>query len=263
MQRGRDFYFDTFHIQIVCTRFDASNQPKRRRLFKKAGAKLDRLGLSEVTPEEFADHIASEFSKIPDLVVVDVCAGLGGNTIAFSKLKNCKKIYAVDVDRGRLEKARFNAEEIYKIPPGLVTWVIEDFCESVKRMSIVNPAVFISPPWGGKTSNKTHFNLMGNSLLRDLTQAALHLKPRILTLYLPKSVFLSEIAELGKDLGFDDARVDILKVGEDAKATVVHFLREKLTLRMPLLLQKTAAAAVCRAGVPGILGKFLSSISFR
>lgn len=258
-----DFYLDDFYIRARYSVFELSAQKKLRRLFKRPGVKVDRLGLSEITPEDFADHIAEEFSRIPDLVVIDVCAGLGGNTIAFAKLKNCRKVFAVDVDAGRLGKAKYNAEEIYKVSPGLVTWLNDDFCDSSRSISCDSPVVFISPPWGGKNANKHTFDLLGNSLVRDLTRAAIGLKPQILALYLPKFVYLAEIATLGKALGFANCVLDILSLGPEPKATVVYFTREKRGGSIPVLLQRTVAAAVYRAGVPGILGKFLASISFR
>jgi len=252
-----NYEFGSFILKLEISDFPRSTVSKRKRLFSKAGAKMDNLGLSEVTPENFANHIAQEFSKIPDARIVDVCAGLGGNTIAFARLKNAREISAVDVDGARLEKAKFNANEIYNIPPGIIRWVVSDFCET-EFVSV--SAVFISPPWGGKGSNNAIFRILENRLLLDLAAAGAKISDR-LSLYLPRFIFLEEIAQLGNRLGFSWARVDVLTVAGKSKATVVHFRREKFLV--PALGGRTPGAAVARAGIPGIIGKFVTAVSIR
>lgn len=60
------------------------------------GIELDEESWFSVTPEAIAEHHASRCGG-SDKVILDVCCGAGGNTIAFAKV--CKRVIAVDIDQ--------------------------------------------------------------------------------------------------------------------------------------------------------------------
>ena len=68
------------------------------------GVRMDREGWFSVTPEVLAAHIAERCRC--DLIV-DAFAGVGGNAIQFAF--SCERVYAIDLDDGRLQIARHNA----------------------------------------------------------------------------------------------------------------------------------------------------------
>ena len=79
---------------------------QRYMLFSKydEGVRLDQEGWYSVTPEVMAAHIAERCRC--DLIV-DAFAGVGGNAIQFAF--SCERVYAIDLDDGRLQIARHNA----------------------------------------------------------------------------------------------------------------------------------------------------------
>lgn len=103
---------------------------QRRRLFSKfdLGIQLDQEGWFSVTPEQIADHVATETlenirSKEPQpVVVLDAFGGCGGNSIAFAKRPDVGKVISVDIDRQRLKLAAQNAS-IYGIPKDKLIFV--------------------------------------------------------------------------------------------------------------------------------------------
>jgi trimethylguanosine synthase len=155
---------------------------QRKRLFVKydQGIQLDREGWYSVTPEAIANHIARRMvAGNNGMVVLDACAGVGGNAIAFARRPEVSLVVCVDNDDARLRIAANNCS-VYGIPRDKVVFVHADVCqvlasykngkriadaESSKRVAMGTEkeyaysgldllpetldAVFLSPPWGG------------------------------------------------------------------------------------------------------------------
>jgi predicted RNA methylase len=157
---------------------------QRKRLFVKfdQGIQLDREGWYSVTPEAIANHIARRMvaGAGNGMVVLDACAGVGGNAIAFARRPEVSLVVCVDTDDARLRIAANNCS-VYDIPRDKVVFVNADACQVLasykngKRITDVESskaaatetekkyayssgidllpetldAVFLSPPWGG------------------------------------------------------------------------------------------------------------------
>jgi trimethylguanosine synthase len=155
---------------------------QRKRLFVKydQGIQLDREGWYSVTPEAIANHIARRMvAGNNGMVVLDACAGVGGNAIAFARRPEVSLVVCVDNDDARLRIAANNCS-VYGIPRDKVVFVHADCCqvlasykngkriedaESSKSVAMGTEkeyaysgldllpetldAVFLSPPWGG------------------------------------------------------------------------------------------------------------------
>jgi trimethylguanosine synthase len=157
---------------------------QRKRLFVKydQGIQLDREGWYSVTPEAIANHIARRMvaGAGNGMVVLDACAGVGGNVIAFARRPEVSLVVCVDTDDARLRIAANNCS-VYGIPRDKVVFVNADACQVLasykngKRIADVESsktveketekeyayssgldllpetldAVFLSPPWGG------------------------------------------------------------------------------------------------------------------
>jgi hypothetical protein len=65
---------------------------------------LDPTGLEQATSEPVARHKAQRFS---DGIVVDLCAGIGGDTVALAERAH---VLAVDIDFGMCRRCRWNAQ---------------------------------------------------------------------------------------------------------------------------------------------------------
>jgi trimethylguanosine synthase len=113
----------------------------RYELFSKfdSGIQTDAEGLYSVTPEKVAQEIAR---NIKTEVIADAFCGVGGSAIAFAS--HCKKVYALDINRPRLEMAKHNAS-IYGRTN--IEFIEGDFLEIAPHLRA--DTVFLDPPWGG------------------------------------------------------------------------------------------------------------------
>ena len=79
------------------------------------------IGWYSVTPEDLAYFIS--YIAGPDSVCIDPFSGSGGNVIQFSK--NCKKVYAVDIDINKIEICKNNCK-VYDCPNN-INLILSDF----------------------------------------------------------------------------------------------------------------------------------------
>jgi hypothetical protein len=85
-------------------------------------------------------------------------------------------------------------------------------------------AVFMSPPWGGKTQMAS-FKLLETPLIVDLFRHAWSFSD-VVAIYLPKSVTVEELLQLpGEDVMFDQLQVERLTYGGKPKTTVAIYRR--------------------------------------
>ena len=86
-------------IEIACARL------KGKEKFKDAGKLFMTLNdLRFATSEEIADYRAK---RLKCDTIVDLCSGIGSQSIAFSK--QCKKVYSIEIDPRKIEYAKKNA----------------------------------------------------------------------------------------------------------------------------------------------------------
>ncbi|KAJ2689336.1 Trimethylguanosine synthase [Coemansia spiralis] len=124
------------------------------------GIAIDEEGWYSVTPEAIAEDTAERVAqlhnqrKLPGrkqrratdfgrICIVEAFCGVGGNAIKFAEW--CEHVIAIDIDPGRLEMARHNAE-IYGVADR-IEFVLGDFYQLAPMLKA--DVVFMSPPWGG------------------------------------------------------------------------------------------------------------------
>lgn len=169
------------------------------------GIHIDEEGWYSVTPEVIADHIAAEAHSIAltnktdhdtPVVVLDAFCGVGGNTIQFAK--RFDRVIAVDLDAGRLEMARHNAQiyglsERIRFIQGDVFSVLPDLADEGIDV------VFMSPPWGGPDYINRPVFCPRNDLLEkrgvELFQLGRSVSKNLI-LFLPRQTDIFAIAEM-------------------------------------------------------------------
>jgi hypothetical protein len=134
------------------------------------GIRIDREGWYEATPESLAEHIAKKMTTKG--VIVDGFCGVGGNTIAFSKLGVCSQVVAADLDADRVEMCRHNAA-VYGFDVEQRIDFVDGSCDfrrlapayCLQQLHIGRQGsdpcraaqwVFLSPPWGERCECLAH-----------------------------------------------------------------------------------------------------------
>jgi hypothetical protein len=110
--------------------------------FLRRGTRNDVEGRMSLTPEPLADAFAAELVASGVRTVLDVCAGAGGDAIAFAR--RGLRVIAIERNAARLALLAHNAR-VYGVAARL-TLVNGDAAEAVRR----RPAdvVYVDPPWG-------------------------------------------------------------------------------------------------------------------
>ena len=97
----------------------------------------------------FNEEILSELS------IIDSTAGIGGNTISFSKY--FKKVYAIEINNIHYEVLLNNIKAL-KI--NNIDTYLDNFLNIINNNIISSSVFFLDPPWGGKNyKNYKYFNL--------------------------------------------------------------------------------------------------------
>jgi 16S rRNA G966 N2-methylase RsmD len=200
------------------------------------GIQIDKLGWNEVTPEIFASHISSHIGCIigPHGKMLEICSGLGGNTIQFALNPNIESIVAIEIDTDRIKMAKENAR-IYSVDLNKIRFIHDDFLDMEKRskeaLSTIGDfdCVFVSPPWGGKGSHKisSAYPISSeNSLLWNIIEKAGKFTSKILVCYLPPNIDPAEVDEIARFLGFkEELTVMEILTYQAIQAAVVTFFR--------------------------------------
>ncbi|KAJ2063003.1 Trimethylguanosine synthase [Coemansia sp. S146] len=95
---------------------------------------------SQRRPQKKKQQLVPDFGRI---CIVEAFCGVGGNAIKFAEW--CEHVIAIDIDPGRLEMARHNAE-IYGVADR-IEFILGDFYQLAPMLKA--DVVFMSPPWGG------------------------------------------------------------------------------------------------------------------
>ena len=199
-----------------------------------------------VTPEPVAVRIATDLANRPSTrskrTLIDLFAGAGGNTIAFALSKRWDRIIAIEMDAPTLACAQHNAEEVYGVPPGVITWVHADcfdFLEAAKRAwdsdeaadEILDPSlqinpeettIFASPPWGGVNYSDYEVFDLNTMEPYGLDRLNKECRPMEHTLFLPRTSDLRQIAKLVPPHG---EKIDVVQYCmEGASKAMVAFI---------------------------------------
>jgi trimethylguanosine synthase len=147
--------------------------------------------------------VAQDLAALTDpskTVVIDIFAGVGGNTIAFALSKRWTRIIAIEKDPSVIACAQHNAA-IYGVSDQ-ITWINEDcfsYLSSNTSFDPSNTVIFGSPPWGGPgyTSDEV-FNL---DTMYPYSAKKIHGACRGMdsALYLPRTSDLRQIARLAPE----------------------------------------------------------------
>lgn len=122
-----------------------------------------------------------------DMIITDATAGVGGNTISFSK--TFKQVNAIEIDTSRYMYLANNIN-VYDINN------VNMYCDDCLNMiyKINHDIVFFDPPWGGKDyrdKSRLKLSLSNNSVesicLKLLDPTCTEHIPKIITLKLPKN----------------------------------------------------------------------------
>ena len=117
--------------------------------------------------------------KLKDITITDATAGVGGNTISFSK--KMYKINSIELDKTRYE-CLLNNINIYNL--NNVTTFNGDYLDFLDNLT--QDIVFLDPPWGGK-SYKSIENIklsLGDTSIEEICNM-LHDKTKLICLKLP------------------------------------------------------------------------------
>ncbi|KAK9809670.1 hypothetical protein WJX73_002694 [Symbiochloris irregularis] len=162
-----------------------------------SGIVMDEGGWYSVTPEVVALHQAE---KCGGRVVVDACAGVGGNAIAMASRGSCHQVIAVEWNEERLRLLTHNAG-LYNSSHKIVQ-VCADFFAVAHLLQA--DAVFVSPPWGGPAYHKsasydlTQFPDMPCGLTGLIEAAASALRSArdgaVVAVFLPRNSDLQQVA---------------------------------------------------------------------
>jgi len=92
-------------------------------------------------------HISKFNISNNNVIITDATAGIGGNTISFSK--KFSKINSIEIDKNRYSYLRNNIDFFCLKNVNLIN------CDYTKIMeNIIQDVVFIDPPWGGRNYKK-------------------------------------------------------------------------------------------------------------
>ena len=152
--------------------------------------KYDQEGLWSISLPKEADEISKLIIKIigSNKKLLDGTAGLGGNTISFSKY--FKDVIATEIDSDRFEllKSNINTFNLSNIT------ILNTSCIDI--LDNEYDGYFFDPPWGGpnyKHNNKIRFNL-GDYSLEELIHKIKTFNNKPIFLKLPNNYDLGEFS---------------------------------------------------------------------
>lgn len=160
---------------------------------------IDNESIHYISVREYAEKI-SEIIKLhlgmlnikgEDAIITDATAGVGGDTISFSK--NFKFVYSIELDKLRASYLENNIK-IYELEN---VKVINDDCNNVLNKIDDHDVIFIDPPWqiSIKDSYKQYTNLrltIGQEYIESLCNKLVNGEfmkkiPKLIVLKLPKN----------------------------------------------------------------------------
>lgn len=154
---------------------------------------IDEESMKYITIKEYAEKI-SDIIKFhcgtKDVIIVDATAGVGGNTISFSK--HFKYVYAIELDKQRSQYLENNINIYDAKNVKVINGDCRNFFIGIDDYNVV----FIDPPWqnGLNDSYKKYTNLklfLGTdpieTICNNLMNGTYNRKPNVIVLKLPKN----------------------------------------------------------------------------
>jgi trimethylguanosine synthase len=205
--------------------------------------------MKKLTSTDRPSAIAKTLAGIPPTrtTIVDLFAGIGGNTLSFALATPARwaRIIAVERDRDALACARRNAA-LRGVAPGRITWVcadsLADFLDPQYdparrlddlapelRLDLADAVLFASPPWGGPSYRRRGpvFDLEDMQPYR-LSDLAYYCQDMPCAFYLPRTADLRQIAALVPDGATIQVRQYCL---HGASKALVAYMPEKAAFR--------------------------------
>lgn len=173
----------------------------------------DADGFRSFVSRRVADIITS---LTPGNVVLDACAGIGGNTIAYAF--GGKKVISVEIDENRFKLLKENVRTALKVGEFDVTLIQGDFLEVVKKPTpLPLDSIYLDLPWGGSPSRVQSFKFKDMPVDALLFVKAALARSSTVILKLPHNFDLSELQQFNVtvenhriDEGFNDGRPNVL-----------------------------------------------------
>jgi len=156
--------------------------------------KYDLEGLWSIThplPANLISQLIKNYLQekkiiINDLIITDTTAGLGGNTISFSKYFKLVNSIEIDKKRFKLLENNINIFELNNIKLFNINFLIK-----IKQLK--QDVIFMDPPWGGpnyKTKKKVNIsinNINLDEIIKNIAKQA-----KLIALKLPINFDLEE-----------------------------------------------------------------------
>eukprot|EP00762_Andalucia_godoyi_P008254 ANDGO_03007.mRNA.1 Trimethylguanosine synthase len=117
----------------------------------------DEQGWYSVTPRVLAVSAAKRIAECGNRVVLDICAGVGGNSVAFASHKDIDWVGSIEYDEVRSRCVSHNAE-VYGVDAKIEVFrgeAVSILHRCGTRWKGFVDAIFVAPPWGGP-SYKSH-----------------------------------------------------------------------------------------------------------
>lgn len=156
-------YMEPTILQNICIDKYFTKEDIEQSIINNIKLKITDKGLYSISKYQDAkwiSEIINNFLKsknvnINDQSIIDSTAGIGGNTISFSKY--FKKVYAVEINNIHYDVLINNLEAL---SINNVETFFNNFLHIIDNISLKSNIFFLDPPWGGKSyKNFKYFNL--------------------------------------------------------------------------------------------------------
>lgn len=108
--------------------------------------KMDEVSIYSVTPQEYADRISElifQYMKTNNIVITDMMACIGGNSISFCK--KFKRVNIIELSEERYDFLKYNLKLCR-----LTNYNLYNFDCLNKVIELRQDIIFIDPEWGGR-----------------------------------------------------------------------------------------------------------------
>lgn len=156
-------YMEPTILQNICIDKYFTKEDIEQSIINNIKLKITDKGLYSISKYQDAkwiSEIINNFLKgenvnIKNETIIDSTAGIGGNTISFSKY--FKKVYAVEINNIHYDVLINNLEAL---SINNVETFFNNFLHIIDNISLKSNIFFLDPPWGGKSyKNFKYFNL--------------------------------------------------------------------------------------------------------
>jgi 16S rRNA G966 N2-methylase RsmD len=217
IQNNTDYFFENSSQKLDKSIDSNDSDVKYERLFPVfenksilEKLKIDRDSIHYIsTPnnaKKIANIIGSYFKKsCKDITIVDATAGVGGDTIAFSK--KFGKVISIEIDNIRYEHLNNNIE-VYGFKN--VSTINANSNDIIPKLSNID-IIYIDPPWGGSNyKNNTNLKLkmaeieLENLILDYFSPIVMLSQPKMIALKLPKNYDIKYLFNKLNNSDFDN-----------------------------------------------------------